>query len=282
MNVRRVYTCALTDPPDSLFDTNFELIMNLMKKYIGLALVVASFVLMGCSRHETNSAPPPQTITLNATLLSPTDVKLTWNDPVTNAAGHIVEFATEPQGEFTTLGFFPLGENTFTHPNLMPETTWYYRVRAYYGPASSEVEVALPDTLSDRDYVARFAHPEDYRWAAPRTMPGGAKAARLSVHKGETAAAPTDLKASLVPATVSGFQLTWSDHAFDEDGYLLEMKPHMAPDFSVRAVLERDINAFGYAFEPPVRRATLRVRAFYYGGPSNLVHVKTGAAAQTH
>ncbi len=249
-----------------------------------LALALIASVLAGCSRRNPDNPPtPPQSIALSAVLLSPTDVKLTWKDPAPNAAGYIVEYATEPQGEFTTLGFFPPDQNTFTHPNLMPETNWYYRVRAYYGPASNPVEVALPDTLSDKEYARRFARPEDYSWAAPKTIPipDGLKVVKLSIRSAESAAqaAPSDLKAALAPSTVSGFQLTWSDHASDEDGYLLEMKPNQSPAFTVRAALDRGSNSFGYAFEPPERRAALRVRAFYYGQPSNLAHVTTGSAA---
>jgi hypothetical protein len=253
-----------------------------------LALMLIAGVLAGCSRREPSGSPTlsqssSQTIALSAALLSPTDVKLTWKDPAPNAAGYIVEYATEPQGEFTTLGFVLLDQGTFTHPNLMPETNWYYRVRPYYGPASDPVEVALPDALSDKEYARRFARPEDYSWAAPRItpaapIPDGVNAAKLPIRSAESAAkaAPTGLKAALVHSTVSGFQLTWSDHASDEDGYLLEMKSSQGPDFAVRAVLDRDTNSFGYAFQPPQRRATLRVRAFYYGQPSNLAHVTTG------
>jgi len=265
----------------------FFTLKTLVLKTLAVTLVVGS--LAGCSRREPGNSPTSsqspsqislQTVALRAALLSPIDVKLTWKDPAPNAAGYIVEYATEPQGEFTTLGFFPPDQETFTHPNLMPETDWYYRVRPYYGPASNAVEVALPDALSDKEYARRYARPEDYSWAPPHTIPEGVPAAKLSIRSAESAAkaAPTDLKAALVSSTVSGFQLTWSDHASDEDGYLLEMKPSQGAEFAVRALLDRGANAFGYAFEPPQRRATLRVRAFYYGQPSNLAHITTGAA----
>lgn len=271
-----------TPTPGIIFLIPFASSMNLTKKFlsVGLALIVS--VLAACSRPEPRrSASPPEPILLSATLVSPKDIKLTWKDSAPNVAGHIVEFATDPQGEFTTLGFFPPDQNTFTHPDLMPETTWYYRVRAYYGPASNPVEVALPDALSDKEYASRFARPEDYSWAPPRTIPDGDNAAKLSIRSAESAteAAPASLKATLVPSTVSGFQLTWTDHASDEDGYLVEMKPSQSQNFAVRAVLDHDTNAFGYAFEPPERRAAFRVRAFYYGQPSNLVHETTGAAS---
>jgi hypothetical protein len=81
---------------------------------------------------------------------------------------------------------------------------------------------------------------------------------------------------TLVPSTVSGFLLTWGEHSNDEEGYLVEMKSDHDPAFAVRAVVAPDINSFGYAFEPPERRATLRVRAFYYGQPSTMTRATTG------
>jgi hypothetical protein len=223
-------------------------------------------MLPGCSRHDpasisTPSQSPPQAITLNAALLSPTDVKLTWSGPAPSAAGYIVEFATDPKGEFTTLGFLPPDQHEFTHPRLMPETTWYYRVRAYYGSASNAVAVALPDRLSDKKYGARFKRSEDYSWATPRAVPDPGNVVKASLRGPESAkAAPADLKVALIPKTVSGFLLTWSDRSTDEEGYLVEMKSDHDPEFGVRAVVGPGTNSFGYAFEPPQRRGTLRVR----------------------
>lgn len=211
-------------------------------------------------------------------MLSPNDIKLTWSNTVPGPAGYLLEFATSPQGEFTPLGFFSPNQRTFLHPNLMPETTWYYRVRPYYGLVSNPVEIALPDTLSDQEYASRYTQPEDYNWAPPRTLPGNNNASKFSIRAADSIAkaAPTDLKAKLVQSTVSGFLLTWTNHASDVDGYLIEMKLDRETDFTVRAVLDRNYNSFGYAFKPPERRATLRVRAFYYGQPSNLAQETSG------
>jgi len=253
------------------------------KKHLWPSLILLG-AFAGCSHKQPVSASlSSENIVLKAALISPTDVQLTWQDSNRDVAGYVVDFATEPQGEYTTLGFLPSDQRTFTHPNLMPDTTWYYRVRAYYGPASDSVDVTLPATLSDKEYVARFSRPEDYRWATPRTIPEKTTTAKFAIRNGNSAtkAAPSDLKATLVPSTVSGFQLNWNDHANDEDGYLVEMKPPDGKNFSVRAVLGRDINAFGYAFQPPERSGSLRVRAFYYGPPSNLVHIATGSGPIT-
>jgi hypothetical protein len=73
-----------------------------------LALLVAAG-LAGCS-----AAPPPKqdpgtgpNDRLRATLVSPTDIRLDWKDAEPAAAGRVVEFATEPDGQYTILQFVP-------------------------------------------------------------------------------------------------------------------------------------------------------------------------------
>jgi len=98
------------------------------------ALVVALTVLAGCS----TAAPSPG---FTATLISPTDIELTWPDDDPAAAGRMVEYATDPAGPWTTLQFLPAHQSEYRHPDLIPETPFYYRVRAFYGPVSAEVLV---------------------------------------------------------------------------------------------------------------------------------------------
>jgi hypothetical protein len=154
----------------------------------------------------------------------------------------------------------------------MPQTTFYYRVRAIYGPTTEPIEVALPTGLSDAEYADRYGKPEDYSWTAPRILPDNAPIEKKSIRDEATAAAaaPTDLTAVLVPVTVSGFQLTWTNHSRDEDGFLLETKNEGSPDFTVCAKIEPKVNAFGWGFHPPQRKASFRIRAYYFGTSSNL------------
>ena len=247
-------------------------------------LLLISVLLIGRWTGEAASPKTPvgpsQQIRLAARLASPTDVTLEWKDPVPGAAGHIVEWTTDPQSGYTILEFARPGQTTFQHPDLMPDTTCYYRVRAYYGQATKPVEISLPKELSDAAYAAAYAKPEDYSWAPPRTLPDRTGVEKKSLRDPATAAAaaPTDLNIALVPSTVSGFKLTWTDHANDEEGYLIEIKPSGSTGFHVCAVVAPKTNSFGWAFEPPLRKAALRVRAFYYGRPSNIVHLTTGSS----
>ncbi len=238
-------------------------------------LPVALLLLVGCFASRGLAAEQ-----LTVRQSSPLDAVLTWSDSAGNPGGYIVEYINQPADAWVILDFSPPGRNTFTHPRLAPRTPYRYRVRPFFGPTSKPVAVTIAEGLSDQGYAEAYASPEDYSWAPPQRLavPGDAVLARKSIRLPATAAgaAPGDLTAHVVKSTVSGFRLTWSDRSTDEEGFLLERLGD-GRDFVVCAVVEPDINAFGWALEPPARQAKFRVRAYYYGPPSNVVSIVTGA-----
>jgi hypothetical protein len=238
----------------------------------GLALLLVAGGLAAGSTGLRGESSPASTIHLEATLVSPIDVKLEWKDASPVVATHIVEYATDPKGPYIILSFCPPNQATYKHARLMPQTTFYYRVRAIYGPTTDPVEVTLRKGLSDAEYADRYAKPEDYSWTAPKTLPDQAPIEKKSIRDAvtATAAAPTNLKATFVPTTVSGFQFTWTNHSSDEDGFFLETREDGHPDFTICAKMDPKINAFGWGFSPPQRKAFFRIRAYYFGTPSNL------------
>jgi hypothetical protein len=225
-------------------------------------LALLAMAVAGCAG---GTAAPA--VRLTATLAGPTHVTLRWQGVDRAAAGTVVEFATEPAGEFAVLEFEPPGRDTLDHPDLMPDTTFYYRVRPYYGPASATVAVALPPGAFDEN-----AHRDDPDWGAPRTLPGGSAPTGSVRVAGQ--GVPADLRATVVDP--NGIRFTWTDHARDEDGYLVEVRRAGAAEFRVAAVLDPDVNAYGLVTLPEEKRAEYRVRAFSYGPPSNLAHQTTG------
>ncbi|MGP3981046.1 fibronectin type III domain-containing protein [Streptomyces sp. KR80] len=236
------------------------------------AALLAAAGLAGCAGvpSEGPSARKPET-RLAASMVSPVDVTLHWSGRDPGAAGRVVEFATERKGRYTILQFLPPGRTTFTHPDLMPKTTFYYRLRSFYGPASRAVHITLPEGgLSERDRKS------DHKWAVPRTIRGEHGRAR-SIRNADTAASarPTELKATVMHA--NGIRLTWTDRARDEEGYLIEVRPDGDADFTVAAVVDPDIDSTGLITLPNEKRATYRVRAYYYGDESNVVHRTTGS-----
>jgi hypothetical protein len=225
----------------------------------------------GCSGSapKDTTTGPASPIHLAADLVSPTDIKLAWKDTEPEVAGRTVEFATEPNGQYTVLEFVPPGRATFEHRDLMPETTFYYRVRSLFGPASRPVEVTLPPGELDETSA------DDQDWAKPRAEHRAAVPVQTIRNIGTAdAGAPTDLTPTIMDP--NGIKFTWTDHSGDEEGYLLEVKPDGSPDYEVAAVLDPDITSVGMVTQPNEKKASYRVRAFYYGASSNVVHRKTG------
>ncbi|WP_439381842.1 fibronectin type III domain-containing protein [Amycolatopsis lexingtonensis] len=90
-------------------------------------LVPVALLAAGCA-----AAPPSFT----AALTSPTDVVLSWPD---DGAGHRVEYANDPAGPWTTLRFLPAHTTSYHHPDLIPETPFYYREQPFTGPVSTNL-----------------------------------------------------------------------------------------------------------------------------------------------
>ncbi len=175
------------------------------------------------------------------------DVTLTWE-------GHrgdvVVEFATEPDGPYTVLGFVPRAQSTYEHPDLMPATTFHYRVRPVEGPASDAATV-----VSATDRV------EGEDWLVPRTVPDD----RAAPKPGGT---PTNLLVESVGT--DALRLTWTDNAADEVGYLVEHQ--VGGRFEVAFVVDADVNYVGLIGDGA---DTYRVRAYRYGEMSNVVSERT-------
>jgi hypothetical protein len=250
-----------------------------MKHFFSSCILAPIFALSLYASADEAASSPSSPIAVKVKLVTPNDIVVDWKDPAPDAAGYIVEWGTRHDDEFVPLGFFSPKQNTYKHPDLLWETNCFYRVRAIYGPASAEVEVVIPEEISDAEYKRRFAHPEDYRWAEPQIIPDEKAVEKKSI-RGQaqaTEAAPTDFKATLMPITVSAFRLTWTDNSSDEEGFLIEQKLDGESEFRVVALVEPNINSFGWAYEYPIRKGLIRVRAYYYGKPSDLLNLMTGS-----
>ena len=237
---------------------------------------MAALVLAAAGCTSANAANNPATSTdqqgvaLTATLVNGDNVALSWHDNGPTPAGDAVEYANSANGPYTILDFLPPGQTSFTHPNLIPDTMFYYRVVPYYGPASNTVTVTLPPGA----YNDNAATPDT--WATPTTLPGDPTAQQSIRDAGRsTAGAPTNLRATIEDA--NGVRLTWTDHASDDIGYLVELEAADKHSYQVVQVLDPKINACGIVTLPDEKTASYRVRPFYYGAASNTVSEHTGS-----
>ena len=234
--------------------------------------IVLAAGVVGCASTDEPTAPtrPSAARPLAANLVSPTDIKLEWQNVDQGAAGHVVEYASERGGPYTILQFAPPGQTTYAHEQLMPQTPFYYRLRPYYGPAAAPIEVTLPQGPTSEGTEAST------EWADPKTVAVG-QPATTSIRSGGDAGTPTELKATVMG--VEGIKFTWVDHATDEEAYLIEMKLPGSPDYSVLMTLDPNVNSVGVVTLPDEKVAQFRVRPIYYGKASNIATRTTGGTA---
>jgi len=235
--------------------------------------LVTVFVSLGCSASQSEKpnvsldaatfAAPTE---LTAALADPINIDLRWKNNATHAAGYFVEYSPNADNEFITIAAVPASEARYRHPNLMPQTRFIFRVLPFFGEASNIAEITTGKKGSQQ---------------APRkgikTGPSSAPTeTRYSVKSASTLAqaAPTDLKATLVPP--AGVKLEWKDHAKDEDGYLIEIKSDPNSDFKVSSFLDPGTTSLITYNLPYEAKLSFRVRAFFYGQPSNLAEKTTG------
>jgi hypothetical protein len=191
-------------------------------------LLLVALLAAGCS-----AAPPPPAFT--ATLTSPTDVVLNWPD---DDAGHRVEYANDPAGPWTTLRFLPPHTTSYHHPDLIPETPFYYREQPFSGPVSAETTVGAP--------------------AKPSA--GGT--------------APANLWARA--AADGTLTFSWTDMSRSEAGFLLEIRRPGEPGFSPIEVTDAGETVCALSPLPGEEGSAYRVRVLSYGPLSPVVQQTTG------
>jgi hypothetical protein len=245
---------------------------------IGLWLAVPVSLMIGCATPDSRTpadsakessafAPPTQ---LTATMTNGDSVILHWKNNSTAEGGNWVEFAT-PGSEFTKLTAFPSDapNTSFIHPRVAPLTTFIYRVEPYFGRASRPVEITTGVPTNNAPVLGEGPI------ASPGASVSGENGPKLPLRTLQTfaRAAPTDLTATLSSPT--SVDLRWKDRASDEDGYFLEIGRRATGPFRLCALLPPDTSSFRIIHLPPATKCYFRVRAYFYGKPSDTASVNT-------
>lgn len=93
---------------------------------------------------------------LTASPLSDTQVKLSWTDNTLDEIYFYVEYKIGATGTYAALPSLSANTKTYTHANLTPNTTYYYRVRAYsaggYSAYSNEASTTTPTCTQEGYY----------------------------------------------------------------------------------------------------------------------------------
>jgi hypothetical protein len=234
--------------------------------FAGLLLLGFAAGCAAPSPQEANARAFAAPTHLTATLVDPLNIDLKWKDNATAEAGYFVEYSPEANGEFVIIDALPPNSTHYRHPRLLPQTRFVYRVRPYFGKSSNVAEIKTGKEAPQQDVAPELLND-------PPPLP---PASKQSLRSAATiaAAAPTDLVAFLIPP--AGAKLRWVDHASDADGYLLEIKPEWESDFKVSSFLaatNSSLVSYNFPFESKFQ---LRVRAFFYGQPSNTAEQTTG------
>ncbi len=185
--------------------------------------------------------PPAAPTNLTATPASSDTIELSWTDNSDNEDGFRIE-RKETGGTYSEIATLPANTTSYTDTGLNPETTYYYRVRAYNSFGTS-----------------------GYSNEAHATTPPA----------GTTPTSPSNLTAEATsPTEVS---LSWTDNSDNEDGFKLERKQGSGP-FSVIATLPPNTTTYTDTGLTPETTYTYRVRAYNsygYSDYSNEAQVTT-------
>jgi hypothetical protein len=252
--------------------------MKRFKNYFWPAIFIALFSLAGCSTPERSqpvAASNPETsftspTGLTAALTNGNNVILRWKNTAMAEGGVWIEYTT-PNYEYIKLDAFASDDHvtSFLHENLASQTTFIYRLQPFFGRPTKPVEITTGAGTNDPANLA----------AGPITstndIDSGEKILKYSIRSVQTfaRAVPTDLTATL--SSPNSVDLHWRDHALDADGCLLEVSARADGDFVPCALLSSDATGFRKTGLPPQTKCYFRVRAFFYGNPSDTASVTT-------
>jgi hypothetical protein len=144
---------------------------------------VGTYTISGTVSTPLNNVAAPSNLT--ATVVSSSQVNLTWTDNATNETSYSVERSTNGGSTWTVLPGLPANTSSYSDTGLTAGTAYVYRVRAFNG--------TIPSGYSNQATVTTAASPP---------------------------VAPSNLTATTVSST--RIHLSWTDNANSETGFLIE------------------------------------------------------------
>jgi len=87
---------------------------------------------------ELDTSPPVAPSDLSAEMVSTTEIDLSWSDNSDDEAGFRIERKTGPEGSWSEIIAVEADSTAYSDSGLVPDTTYYYRVKAFNVSYDSE------------------------------------------------------------------------------------------------------------------------------------------------
>ncbi len=168
---------------------------------------------------------------LSATTMSNTRIDLEWTDNSGLEDGFKIELKNGPGGSYVQVATVGASVTSYMSTGLDPNTTYYFRVRAYKSSDNS--------AYSNEDSATTYPNPP---------------------------AAPSSLTATAV--SNSQINLSWSDHSNNETGFKIERKLTSGINFTQIDTVAAGVTSYASTGLTATTSYTYRVRAYNAGGPS--------------
>ena len=162
--------------------------------------------------------------------MSGTRIDLSWSDDSDNEDGFKIERKQGAGGSYSQIATVPAGTTSYQSKNLLPNTTYYYRVRSY--------NIAGDSTPSSAASAKTLGPP----------------------------AAPTNLTAEATSGT--SVNLIWKDNADNETGFKIERKGGASGIFAQIATVGSNVKTYQNIGLTSDTRYTYRVRSYNASGDS--------------
>ena len=190
-----------------------------------------------------SSNPPAAPSSLNASVVSSSQIDISWSDNSSNENGFKIERKTGAGGTYSEIATVANNTTSYSNTGLSATTTYVYRVRAYNGDGSSSYTGEASATTQ----------------SAGGTLP----------------TAPSSLSASVVSS--SQIDISWSDNSSNENGFKIERKTGASGTYNEIATVGNSTTSFSNTGLSAATTYVYRVRAYNAAGNS----AYTGEASAT-